>query len=406
MQIRLRRNTLALGLGALIMTGCGRPATATVLPLPPFSTTVAQNQATQTAQPQTPISSPEPTPAPVSPDLPPGSGRLVYYTTAGGKGSEIEIVPASGGATLPAAFPRDRSLFTDEMRSPWSPDRRYVIGEDRRASADDERVFVVAAADGSNLREVARIPATDRLLSGDFVWSPDSSKVAVIMKDAFNDPESTSLYASQRLLVIDVAGGSASVVVDDVNLNNDHLAWSPDSQSLAFSTGESHEPEIPRSLQTIRWDGSNQRTMVEDVYVLSIFWTRENTILFEGECDGNDYTELCQLDPASGNYQPLYQTPDRNDTLRFFSLSPDERWLFAMDYRRNAFTLINRASGAVEVIPGPASDFYSFSSLWSPDSRYVAVWGQDKRTYVYEVGSGRPLRPLISEIVLAWLPEK
>jgi dipeptidyl aminopeptidase/acylaminoacyl peptidase len=313
------------------------------------------------------------------------------------------MVPASGGASQAANFSEEYGWFLGKTYHPWSPDRRFVIAS-RYDPVARQQVFAVADAAGTPTREIARIAASDDTAVQDFVWSPDGSKVAVVVYTLSN--KAPPRYASKALLVIDVAAGSSSSVFVDPGLNGEVLAWSPDSSTLAFTTGESHDLEIVRTLQTIRWDGEDRQTLVRDVYIHTMFWTRENIILFEGDCDGSNVTELCQLDPASGKHQPLYRVPDSEDSLGFISMSPDERWFFVKDFRRDSFLLVNRTSGAIATVAGNAAGFYALQSIWSPDSKYLAIADEDNHMHVYEVGVGQPLRPLIDQEVRGWLPDR
>jgi Tol biopolymer transport system component len=343
---------------------------------------------------------PQPTPAPLTPDLPPGSGRLVYADYSNANPHSVMIVPAGGGPAIPAAFdPQYQDWVGLSDNAAWSADQRavlFTIKVDSTATVE----IILAEGDGSASRRLATLSDNHNVLPLTTVWSPDGGKAALVLKQWGNPPSSDTM----RLVVVDVAGASVTTLVEDANLSENHLAWSPDSATIAFST-EKNDSD-PGSLQTIRWDGTDRKTLVKDSYVSGLFWPSDGAILFDGRCDGSDYTALCQLDPASGEYQPLYQTPDRQDNLSFLSMSPDEQWLFAQEYRRGTLLLINRRTGAVETISANRNAFFSLVSTWSPDSRYLAVLGQDSQTYVYEVGSGQPLRPLISEQVLAWLPEQ
>jgi dipeptidyl aminopeptidase/acylaminoacyl peptidase len=399
MQIRLKRMALGIGLSGVILAGCGESTTATVLPLPPIGRAVAAPTAAASNNAADLLDG---TPVP-PPDLPPGSGRLVYDAGELGVNQAIVIAPASGGAPQPANFSDEYRWFLGKTYHPWSPDRRLVIAS-RYDPVARQQVFAVADAAGAPTREVARIAASPDTAVQHFVWSPDSSKVAVGVYTLANNAD--RLYGAKALLVIDVAGGWSSSVVVDPGLNAEVLAWSPDSETLAFTTGQNHEPEFELTLQTIRWDGEDRRTLVRDVAISKMFWTRENIILFESDCDGSNVTELCQLDPASGKYQPLYQTPDPKDMLGFQSLSPDERWLFVQDFRRKSLFLINRTSGAITTVVSKIDGLYAYKSIWSPDSKYLAITDEDDHMHVYEIGAGRPLRPLIDQEVRGWLPDR
>jgi hypothetical protein len=401
MQIRLKRVALSLSLGGLmLLTACGRPSSATVLPLPPAGAAVAPGADQIMSGLAGALSgTPQPTPAPLAPDLPPGSGRLVY--DGDGSRNGIMIVPASGGPAQPAAFDRRHADWVANNDAAWSFDQRAVLVPVGSESTNTYEL-ILAEEDGGGSRSLGAISDFRNFLPGKIIWSRDGSKAALVIQELGNG----KLYETKRLVVIDVAGASSTAVVEDINLDEENLAWSPDSTTLAFTTGESHDREPPRTIQTIRWDGADRKTLVKDVYIRSLFWPGDGQILFDGSCDGSAYTAICQLDPASSKYQPLYQTPERQDNLSFLSMSPDEQWLCAQEYRRGTLLLINRRTGAVEMISANKDAYFPFLSTWSPDSKYLAVWGQDGQTYVYEVGAGRPLRPLISEQVLAWLPER
>jgi hypothetical protein len=129
-------------------------------------------------------------------------------------------------------------------------------------------------------------------------------------------------------------------------------------------------------------------------------------ILFDGDCDGSGYTVSCRLDPASGAYQPFYQTAERWHAVHFISMSRDQQWLVGIDYTPRTVFLLNLRTGAVNTIAANGASFLINGVIWSPDGKYLTLWAHDGLTYVHELGSGQPLRPLISPYIRAWLPEK
>ncbi|HEY1014546.1 MAG TPA: hypothetical protein VGE07_17690 [Herpetosiphonaceae bacterium] len=387
----------------LVLAACGGPAKGTVIPLPPG-----------TVQPQSLPNlgdllsgTPRPTPVPLDPALPPGNGRLFYIDRELNRG--VMMVPAEGGE--PQVIGRFREGERVGLVRSWSPDHQSALisaGDSGPGSSVDAEHFYVTDAYGANPRYLGVIDAACQSVS-DPVWAPDGTKAIVaVMVFAAEHTSSCDMTtpSGKALYLLDLKALAVRKLAEDPDIYTysmeTKIAWSPDSSTIAYATGEVGHDELPDELRTLRLADPRPETRLRDIEISRVFWPAPGEVLLEASCDGSPLTHLCVFDPASGAVEPAFRTED-DAALIFDSLSPDGTWLLARELRRDLLLLINRRTGAAETIPDSA-DLYTRMVVWSPNGRYLAIPGAGGRSYAYEIGSGRPVFPLISAEVWAWLP--
>jgi Tol biopolymer transport system component len=152
------------------------------------------------------------------PRFSPDGSEVYFARTAGGRVA-LHRVPVVGGAP--------RKVVDDALYVDVAPDGRRIAFLRQQADADGMSSSIgLAAADGSGLRELAR------LSSGAFVhprWSPDGRTIAAT-QSPLQEGEPT------RIALVDAASGEVRLVAppDGAGVSPGGLAWSAD-QSLLCS---------------------------------------------------------------------------------------------------------------------------------------------------------------------------
>jgi len=164
----------------------------------------------------------------VSPD-----GKWLLFSAAKESGSntfDLGLIPlsmADHGVSGPATVVfRFAPLAGESLRaSVWSPDSTRVALISKAAPADEEDIWVVFT-DGRTPIRLTRTAATERGLK----WSPDGGMLAFLSNDA----------GVRELKVIPTAGGDAAVIRKWVDADLPDLpewgwSWSPDGKSLTIA---------------------------------------------------------------------------------------------------------------------------------------------------------------------------
>jgi TolB protein len=149
----------------------------------------------------------------------PVSQRIAYLssdTPGGSTGSNLQIFDLETRAisTLTNHDEVDQASWPK-----WSPDGRSIvvaIGESAGLQSDLGAIDVATGA-------MTRL-TDDGIGNGQPDWSPDGTKLAF----------SSLLDDRGRILVLDLATGERSTLIDDPNIHADLPHWSPDGSALAF----------------------------------------------------------------------------------------------------------------------------------------------------------------------------
>jgi uncharacterized repeat protein (TIGR01451 family) len=159
-----------------------------------------------------------------------GQGALSSLT------SHFEIFVMNADGSNRAQLTTSRSVVENNAHPVWSPDGNQLAFVSTRDSnsttADNQEIYVMNAADGSNQRRLTNSPGFD----GDPAWSPDGGQIAF----------TSSRNGRYRIWVM-TAGGSNNPrrLTDPGALAADaHPAWSPDGAKIAFDSNRDGDYEI------------------------------------------------------------------------------------------------------------------------------------------------------------------
>ena len=267
---KLPQQMIGMTLVLLLLIGCGAPAatpvpptttpvpptvtptpkppTATPTPVPPTATpTPKPPTATPTPVPPTATPTPKPptaTPTPVPPTATPIPAPTLPCRIAYVQDGDIYVRNCDGSGVRQVTFLKSTFRLGLGPLS-WSPDGQYIVFQSNheRQPGNDPSLYLIQA-DGSNLTRLTFGDHHDR----EAAWSPDGRRIA--------------MHRNCSLVTIAPDGSDEQVIVRGTEICPNTIAWSPDSQQLAFVSW--HDP-FPENLKFIVYvvnsDGTNLRKL-------------------------------------------------------------------------------------------------------------------------------------------------
>jgi dipeptidyl aminopeptidase/acylaminoacyl peptidase len=128
---------------------------------------------------------------------------------------------------------------TDDNSPSWSPDGKSIAFLSKRGHANPDRtsnedLWVVEAREGAEPRQITKTPFGE---GGRPAWSPDGSRIAVLMSD---DDQNTA-YGMNKLIVVPsnppASAGPATkpaIYMPQLDRAVSNIAWSSDGQNISF----------------------------------------------------------------------------------------------------------------------------------------------------------------------------
>jgi Tol biopolymer transport system component len=154
------------------------------------------------------------------PDLSPDGQYVAYDTFRTGDELDLHVVDVETG--------KDRKIRADRWNPAWSPDGTHLVAVDGKPADEIGRLLVIDAATASE-RSLDVSGTAPR-------WSPDGQWIAYVVPGA-------GFIGSSHLWVIPAGGGRAREITTATSLANG-VAWSPDSGSIATTSGDPRLPAI------------------------------------------------------------------------------------------------------------------------------------------------------------------
>lgn len=261
-------------------------------------------------------------------------------------------------------------------------------------------------------------------VSSPVAWSPDSSKIALLVTPPGND------FKMSAIFVYDVITGE-HILLDKVDEEGGALSapsWSPDSEWIAYykvdppldesnmtdpcnitsmaahnsnrsdglTAGTADDPNEMTSedsknhavlkvkLMTITPDGTEQRVVqvvdwsndsdvLEDLMLSRPVWTPDSkTIFYVRRLSKEPVHEICSLDLVNGKIQTHVCS-----SINTPSVSPDGNWIVSFNEDKNSIILVDPGGNKDGQLEIPIEDdeqlIRDVGVLWSPDSKNIFV---------------------------------
>jgi dipeptidyl aminopeptidase/acylaminoacyl peptidase len=138
----------------------------------------------------------------------------------------------------------------NELLPSWSPDGKTIAFVSKRAGdmdrTDNWDVFAIEPSAGAKERQITTYEGADNSpdIESRLAWSPDSQSIAYFQ----GGPDRLIYYATRHLAVVPAAGGAPRVLTGELDRNVQAPRWTPDGKQILFlleDDGAFHLARIP-----------------------------------------------------------------------------------------------------------------------------------------------------------------
>jgi TolB protein len=221
----------------------------------------------------------------------------------------------------------------------WSPDGQFLLTVRRESMEDDGEIYLLRPDESET------VLLTDNEVD-DYSpsWSPDGNQIAYL-----------SGFPDASLMVMTADGTEMRVLVDEPLINREvRLAWSPDSQTIAFVVnGEMVAPDQTSEIYLVNADGTGLRQLTDSGnVVLNPRWSPEGgQIVFYGYEPGAFASDA----PPNNRTDIFIMNADGSDLMNLTSSygldyhpswSPDGEWIAFASTRASPGIFIMRPDGS------------------------------------------------------------
>jgi len=259
---------------------------------------------------------------------------------------------------------------------------------------DKDWLLMVAAIDGSSVRELAVRTAPDYFSALDISWSPDGSVIAVAAGTVTKERET-------RIVGVDPRSGEVSNLSEKTFTSIDGLAWLPDGSGIVFGGYETTTAKTRIWLLHVP-GGEPKRITNDDVNYGGISVTADGRTILAGQFREDSSVWMDRDDDSPAVPVSL----EKHHEFQFINWSPGERILFPSSYgaRRDIWVMNSDGTGSR---PLTVNSLNNLQPVASPDGKYIVftsnragtgsfnIWrtnseGGDPRQLTFGVGETWP----------------
>lgn len=296
------------------------------------------------------------------------SERILFFASNFEEGIYNLFNVKPNGEDLHLVTSIDKSIYASV-----SPDLSNIAYLMRSDTADGSialiAIYTVPVPDINNPNPEPILRSEDFLDMDDFVWSPDSSQIAIAGE---------SRSGERGLFIIDIEANEMNFLVEDDIRGYPGLdiAWSADGQQLAFV---SEENDV-NTLLVLPKDGSFLMEVFRDPdssYIRNLAWSEDGkNITFDQKIDDTEYTKIIdvisgEIVDVSNNVAPDNRgvwSPDGN-RVAFVTGDEDEQ---PYDSNREIYIVNGDGSGLTQFTEYDPNTVWDLCPIWSPDGTQLA----------------------------------
>ncbi len=224
-------------------------------------------------------------------------GQRLATASGGSKSANFQVWDATTGKPL--------ASYGNQLAFPcclaWSPDgTRILSGGELASGADSNKLRIWDAATGQLLTEFVNNTDDVHIDAQAAAWSPDGKKIAVVVL-LFHQPPTTA-FPPEEAQIWDAATGKllSTYQVSSAALNQPFsaIAWSPDSKEIALSDGTSAVQiwDVTTGKLLLTYQGHNSP-------VQALAWSPDGKYI----ASASGYPEVQVWNPVTGKLVFRYQ---------------------------------------------------------------------------------------------------
>jgi dipeptidyl aminopeptidase/acylaminoacyl peptidase len=215
----------------------------------------------------------------------PDGATLAFISNMSGR-YNLWTVPAQGG------WPVQLTISDQRQYQPaWSPDGKWIVYQSDRDGDEQWDLFLVSPRNG----KVINLTDTPEIAEEGAVWSPDSRRLAYMVKPKTSSTYEIDVYDTAYRKVLHLTTGTAR---DQFNVSP---LWSPDGKSIAYTRMNAKGTDASVWVADVETGKSRNLTPHAEEHLYSASsWSPDGKRLLISSNAANGYENVALLEVATG----------------------------------------------------------------------------------------------------------